>query len=81
MNVYKLAGHQHVMEVERELGLILGRKINVTFTTQVVPVCRGIMSCLYGTLTSGVTLANVMEAYQTFHKETYLFGFSTAMQS
>ncbi len=69
MNVYKLAGHQHVMEVERELGLIAGRKINVTFTAQVVPTCRGIMSCLYGTLVSGITPENVMEAYKSFHKE------------
>ena len=69
MNVYKLAGHQHVMEVERELGRLAGEKINLTFTTQVVPVCRGIMSCLYGTLKDGVSPGAVMEAYQSFHKD------------
>ena len=68
MNVYKLSGHQHVMEVERELGLVAGQKINVTFTTQVVPMCRGIMSCLYGTLAAGVKPEQVMEAYKAFHK-------------
>jgi len=68
MNVYKLSGHQHVMEVERELGLLAGQKICVTFTTQVVPMCRGIMSCCYGTLAAGVTPAQVMEAYQSFHQ-------------
>ncbi len=69
MNAYKLAGHQHVMEVERELGLIAGQKVNVTFTAQVVPTCRGIMSCLYGTLASGVKPESVMEAYKAFHKD------------
>lgn len=68
MNVYKLSGHQHVMEVERELGLLAGQKICVTFTTQVVPMCRGIMSCCYGTLAAGVKPEQVMEAYQSFHK-------------
>ncbi len=69
MNVYKLAGHQHVMEVERELGLIAGAAVQVTFTSQVVPMCRGIMSCLYGTLASGIKAENVMEAYKAFHKD------------
>lgn len=69
MNAYKLAGHQHVMEIERELALLAGRKLNVTFTAQVVPTCRGIMSCLYGTLVGGVTPAAVMEAYKAFHKD------------
>ena len=44
MNAYKLAGHQHVCEIERELGLLAGHEVRVTFTAQVVPVCRGIMS-------------------------------------
>lgn len=69
MNAYKLAGHQHVMEVERELGFLAGRKINVTFTSQVVPMCRGILSCLYGTLEKGIRPADVMNAYRTFHKD------------
>jgi N-acetyl-gamma-glutamyl-phosphate reductase len=68
MNAYKLSGHQHVMEVERELGLLAGQKICVTFTTQVVPMCRGILSCCYGTLAAGIKPEQVMEAYQAFHK-------------
>lgn len=67
MNAYKLAGHQHVMEIERELGLLVGKKLNVTFTAQVVPMCRGIMSCLYGTLQPGVSPEKVMDAYKAFH--------------
>lgn len=69
MNAYRLAGHQHVMEIERELGLLAGKSLNVTFTAQVVPVCRGIMSCLYGTLAGGVTADQVMEAYRAFNKD------------
>ena len=50
MNAYKLAGHQHVVEVEQELGLLGNKPVQITFTAQVVPVCRGIMSSLYATL-------------------------------
>jgi N-acetyl-gamma-glutamyl-phosphate reductase len=67
MNAYKLAGHQHVCEVERELGLLAGEDFRITFTSQVVPVCRGIMSTLYGTLAAPMTAADVMDLYRRFH--------------
>jgi N-acetyl-gamma-glutamyl-phosphate reductase len=70
MNAYKLAGHQHVCEVERELSLQAGRDIKVTFTAQVVPVCRGILSTLYGTLTAPMTEAEVITLYREFFKES-----------
>ena len=69
MNAYRLTGHQHVMEVERELGLLAGQPVRVTFTAQVVPTCRGIMSCLYGTLKDGLGIEQVMEAYRSFHQK------------
>jgi N-acetyl-gamma-glutamyl-phosphate reductase len=68
MNAYRLSGHQHVVEVERELRLIAGQQINILFTTQVVPACRGILSCLYGDLSPGVTPAGAIEAYRSFHQ-------------
>ena len=43
MNAYKLTGHQHVVEIEQELGLLGDNDVQMTFTAQVVPVCRGIM--------------------------------------
>ncbi len=68
MNAYKLSGHQHVFEIERELGLMSGKDIKVTFTSQVVPVCRGIMSTLYGTLKNKKTEAEVLALYKEFYK-------------
>ncbi len=67
MNAYKLAGHQHVCEIERELGLLAGTPLNVTFTAQVVPMCRGIMSTLYGTLTRDDDAAALLEIYREFY--------------
>jgi N-acetyl-gamma-glutamyl-phosphate reductase len=68
MNAYKLAGHQHVCEVERELKRISGREYRLTFTAQVVPMCRGILSCLYGDLRDGITPADVLETYREYHR-------------
>ncbi|GHS91222.1 N-acetyl-gamma-glutamyl-phosphate reductase [Planctomycetales bacterium] len=69
INAYRLSGHQHVMEIERELSLLAAREIKITFTPQVVPMCRGIMSCLYGRLTAGVTAAQALDAYRDFYAD------------
>ena len=70
MNAYRLSGHQHVCEVERELGLLAGSEVRVTFTAQVVPVCRGILSTLYGSLTRPYTEAEVLALYRDFYKNS-----------
>lgn len=67
MNAYRLTGHQHVMEVERELSVLAGAEIKLTFTPQVVPMCRGIMSSLYGRLASGITQQDVLDVYKAMY--------------
>ncbi len=67
MNAYKLTGHQHVVEVEQELSALAADDVQITFTAQVVPVCRGIMSSLYATL-DGQTAGEVLEIYRDFNK-------------
>ena len=68
MNAYKISGHQHVYEIERELSLLAGRNIKVTFTPHVVPLCRGILTTIYGQLNEGRNLKTVEEAYRSFYK-------------
>ena len=69
MNAYKMCKHQHVMEVERELSLLAGKRLAVTFTTQVVPVVRGIMTTIYAPLADGVTYEKILDAYKAFYKD------------
>lgn len=70
MNAYKLAGHQHVCEVERELSLQYGQEVRLTFTAHVVPMCRGIMSTLYAQMNTAHPEAEVVELYQDFYKDS-----------
>ena len=53
MNAYKIAKHQHCFEIEHELSEAAHSPVHLTLTTQVVPVCRGIMACCYGRLDKG----------------------------
>ncbi len=68
MNAYKLAGHQHVCEVERELSILAQAPVVVTFTSQVVPICRGIMSCLYADLLKPTSEEEAVALYKDFYK-------------
>ena len=79
MNAYKLAGHQHVCEIERELSLLAGSTTRITFTPQVVPACRGIMSTLYGTLAKEMSEADVLHLYNDYYRdETFVRVYESA---
>jgi N-acetyl-gamma-glutamyl-phosphate reductase len=68
MNAYKISGHQHVYEIERELGLVAGAEIRITFTPHVIPLCRGILSTLYAQLKPGQDMQSILDAYVSFYK-------------
>lgn len=70
INAYRLSGHQHVCEVERELGLLGGIDVKVTFTAQVLPISRGILSTLYGDLLSDMTEEDVLGIYRDFYADS-----------
>ncbi len=70
MNAYKLAGHQHVCEIEHELSMQAGTDVKVTFTAQVVPVCRGILSTLYADLEAATTEQELLDVYRDFYKDS-----------
>ncbi|HDZ89702.1 MAG: N-acetyl-gamma-glutamyl-phosphate reductase [Deltaproteobacteria bacterium] len=73
MNAYRISGHQHVYEIERELGLVAGEEIKITFTPHVVPLCRGILTTIYARLDQGQDLKGVEEVYRSFyHNEAFV---------
>ena len=67
MNAYKISGHQHLYEIERELGLVAGNDIKITFTPHVVPLCRGILTTIYAQLKEGQGIKSVEDAYRTLY--------------
>jgi N-acetyl-gamma-glutamyl-phosphate reductase len=69
MNAYKISGHQHVYEIERELGLLTGAGVKITFTPHVVPLARGILSTIYARLEKGQSANSVKDAYTSFYKK------------
>lgn len=73
MNAYKISGHQHIYEIERELGLVAGIDMKITFTPHVVPLARGILSTIYCNLKPDQSAKTVEEAYRSFYDgETFV---------
>lgn len=50
LRAYKVGGsHRHTPEIEQELGLAARRAVTLLFTPHLVPMARGILSCVYAT--------------------------------
>lgn len=70
---YKVAGHQHVPEMEEVLRETLRKKIDVIFTPHLVPINRGILSTLYFRLTRSISTQQLSDLYrETYKKEPFV---------
>lgn len=64
---YKVPGHKHTPEIELALGDVAGRQARVTFTPQVIPVSRGILTTIYGELLGGQSQNEIESLYRAFY--------------
>lgn len=60
---YKVGKHQHVFEIERELGRLCGSEMTIDFVPHVVPMVRGILATCYMSLNRGVTFEDLKKSY------------------
>ena len=67
---YKVGGkHRHIPEIEQELSGMFGKPVTITFTPQIIPTERGMLSCIYTNLAKNVKVAEVVEIYKNFYKD------------
>ncbi len=65
---YNVANHRHIPEIEQELSLLSGSNIAFTFTPQLVPMIRGILSNVYADLKDLLSEEDVIGLYKSFYK-------------
>ncbi len=65
---YGIGGHRHISEIEQELSLIAGDTIQMTFTPQVVPLNRGMLSCIYVENEKNIFASDLKSALQAKYK-------------
>lgn len=71
---YGIAGHRHVAEIEQTLSLAASTtKVMITFTPQVIPVNRGILSNIYLKTVPGVTAEELKDILVSqYEKEPFV---------
>lgn len=47
LQVYKINRHQHIPEIEQQLGKVTESVAPITLTTQLLPIARGLMATIY----------------------------------
>jgi N-acetyl-gamma-glutamyl-phosphate reductase len=68
---YAVAAHRHTSEIEQELSVAAGKKINVCFTPHLLPVQRGIFATMYAVPLKGAGSAEIASAYEKFYGGEY----------
>lgn len=66
---YKVAEHRHTPEIEQTLSGLSGKDVTVTFVPHLLPVNRGIISTIYATVTTDISLEEIHALYKDFYKD------------
>lgn len=65
---YGVATHRHTPEIEQELSKLAGMPVTVNFTPHLTPMVRGILSTMYGKLTTELNTEELTDFYRQFYK-------------
>ncbi len=61
IRAYGVTSHRHTPEIEQEIARLAGREVRITFTPNLVPMSRGLLSTVYATPAPGVTAAAIRD--------------------
>jgi len=68
VKAYAITVHRHTPEIQQELSLISGKKVDILFTPHLIPMDRGILSTLYVRMKEKVPLSAVQKLYRDFYR-------------
>lgn len=69
LRAYNIAGkHRHIPEIEQELSILFNKKVTITFTPQIIPLERGMLSTIYFNLNNVMTTSQIIDVYKNFYK-------------
>jgi len=68
MKAYKLGEHKHIPEIEQLLAEAGGSQQPVSFSTQLVPMTRGIMATIYADLQTESSEEELLESYEIYYE-------------
>lgn len=73
LKAYKIGRHQHIPEIEQELSHFGEKKMRLTFIPHLVPMTRGILVTIYGSVEEGITNEQLHDLYLDYYaKEPFI---------
>lgn len=63
INCYNIINHRHAIEIEQHASALCVGDVRVTFVPSLVPMTRGMLACVYATLTSECDPLEIMEKF------------------
>jgi N-acetyl-gamma-glutamyl-phosphate reductase len=69
VKAYKVGVHQHMPEIEQELGILAKENLSVLFTPHLIPIRRGILTTAYVGLKKKLSLDNIVGLYKRFYNK------------
>ncbi len=64
---YNVFQHRHGPEMEQELSVLAGKRVNVSFVPHLLPLDRGILSSLYAGLREDKTAGDLLDLFRNFY--------------
>jgi len=71
VKAYKIASHRHTPEIEEQLSLAAGEKLNLIFTPHLIPMNRGILATCYGKPKRQIKESELQEIYRQYYGNEY----------
>lgn len=68
MRAYKVNEHQHIPEMEQELSFAGKQEFKIIFVPQLLPLNRGILTCVYAELKKDCSTEGLISLYKEFYK-------------
>ncbi|KKK41235.1 MAG: N-acetyl-gamma-glutamyl-phosphate reductase [Candidatus Lokiarchaeum sp. GC14_75] len=68
---YSVKSHRHTPEIEQELNEITGNGNSIIFTPHLLPMNRGILCTIYGTLKQQINYDEIKNIYEKYYKDEY----------
>ncbi|MDQ0232283.1 N-acetyl-gamma-glutamyl-phosphate reductase [Metabacillus malikii] len=70
MRIYKVNEHQHIPEIEQMLRVLNEKVSYISFQSHLIPMTRGIMATIYGSLEDSYTTEQLLTVYKEFYKDS-----------
>ncbi len=71
LGAYSVAAHRHTPEIEQICTELAGQEIRVQFTPHLIPMVRGILATVYGTLRDpGLVREDLITIYSAFYRSS-----------